>query len=91
MDYSSHSLNSLFLQCIQRVPYIALQWGNERSNSSDLKAYGRPGDKRVRSMSRKTPKGFGFCTHPDVHGFSGQTHVHQDVCISPNIFGIFLI
>ena len=23
-------------------------------------------------MSRKTPKGFGLCTHPDAHGFSGQ-------------------
>ena len=27
-------------------------------------------------MSRKTPKGFGFCTHPDVCGFSGQTRVY---------------
>ena len=45
MDYSSLSLNSSCLHCIQRVPYIALQWGNERSNLSDLKAYGRPGDK----------------------------------------------
>ena len=35
----------LCLQCIQRFPYIAFQWGNERSNLSDLKAYGRPGDK----------------------------------------------
>ena len=32
-------------QCIQRVPYIALQWGNGRSNLSDLKAYGIPRDK----------------------------------------------
>ena len=32
----------LCLQCIQRVPYIAFQWGNERLNPSDLKAYGRP-------------------------------------------------
>ena len=45
MDYSSLALNFSCLQCIQRVPYIALQWGNERSNPSDLKAYGRPGDK----------------------------------------------
>ena len=51
------------LHCIQRVPYIAFQRGNERSNPSDLKAYGRPGVKWVESMSRKTPKWFGFCTH----------------------------
>ena len=43
-------------------------------------------------MSRKTPKGFGFCTHPDVCGFSGQTHVYtrlevQKSCI---IFHMFL-
>ena len=36
----------------------------------------RPGVKWVKSMSRKTPKGFGLCTHPNVHGFSGQTHVY---------------
>ena len=48
------------LQCIQRVPYIVLQWGNGRSNPSDLKAYGRPRDKRIGSTSRKTPKLFGL-------------------------------
>ena len=32
-------------QCIQRDPYIVLQWGNGRSNLSDLEAYGRPRDK----------------------------------------------
>ena len=35
----------LCLQCIQRVAYIAFQWGNERSNPSALKEYGRLGDK----------------------------------------------
>ena len=30
------------LQCIQGVPYIALQRGNGGSNPSDLEAYGRP-------------------------------------------------
>ena len=50
----------LCLQCIQRVPYISFQWGNERLNLSDLKASGRLGDKWVRSMPRKTPKWFGF-------------------------------
>ena len=58
----------LCLQCTQRVLYIAFQWGNESSNPSNLKAYGRLGVKWVGSMSRKTPKGFGLCTHPDVHG-----------------------
>ena len=43
-------------QCIQRVPYIVLKWGNGRSNTSDLKAYGRPRDKWLGSTSRKTPK-----------------------------------
>ena len=52
--------NSSCLQCIQRVPYIALQWGNERLNPSDIKAYGRPGDKWVGSTSRKTPKKIGL-------------------------------
>ena len=37
MDYSFLALNSSCLQCIRRVPYIALQWGNKRSNPSDLK------------------------------------------------------
>ena len=53
----------LCLQCIQRVPYIAFKWGNESSNPSDLKAYGRLGDKWVGSMSRKTPKEFGLFAH----------------------------
>ena len=29
------------------------------------------------SESRKTPKGFGFCTHPDVCSFMGQTNVYM--------------
>ena len=45
MDYSFLALQFLYFQCIQRVPYIVLQWGNGRSNPSDLKAYGRPRDK----------------------------------------------
>ena len=60
MVYSSLALNSSCLQCIQMVPYIALQWGNEGSNLSDLKAYGRLGDKWFGSTSRKTPKEFGL-------------------------------
>ena len=48
------------LQCIQEVPYIALQWGNGGSNLSDLKAYGRPRVKWFGLISRKTPKLFGF-------------------------------
>ena len=39
MDYSFLTLQFLLLQSIQRVPYIVLQWGNGRSNPSDLKAY----------------------------------------------------
>ena len=43
-------------------------------------------------MSRKTPKRFGFCTHPDVRSFSGQTRVYAIIglkvmCI---IFHMFL-
>ena len=34
-------------QCIQRVPYIAIQWANERSNPSVLKAYGRIGVSQI--------------------------------------------
>ena len=30
MDYSSLALQFLHFQCIQRVPYIVLQWGNGR-------------------------------------------------------------
>ena len=45
MNYSFLTLQFLPFQCIQRVPYIVLQWGNGRSNLSDLKAYGRPRDK----------------------------------------------
>ena len=55
MDYSFFDL-----QCIQGVPYIALQRGNEGSNPSDIEAYGR---QRVRWFGhtwRKNPKVFGF-------------------------------
>ena len=45
MDYNLFALNSLMHSMYTKVPYIAFQWGNERSNMSDLKAYGRPGDK----------------------------------------------
>ena len=34
MDYSFLALQFLIFQCIQRVPYIVLQWGNGRSNMS---------------------------------------------------------
>ena len=74
----------------QGVPYISFQRGNERSNPSDLKAYGRPGVKLVGSMSRKTPKGFGLCTHPDVRCFSGQTHVCTRLYVAYSIFHVFL-
>ena len=77
MDYSYLALNSSCLQCIQRVPYIALQWGNGRSNLSDLKAYGRSTDKWLGSTSRKTPKHLAFCTHPNVHGRKGYIHVYM--------------
>ena len=40
VDYSFLSLQFLLLQCIQGVPYIALQRGNRGSNLSDLEAYG---------------------------------------------------
>ena len=45
MEYSFVALQFLFFQCIQGVPYITLQRGNEGSNPSDLEAYGRLGDK----------------------------------------------
>ena len=42
MDYSFLALQFLLLQCIQGVPYIALQRGNGDSNPSVLEAFGRP-------------------------------------------------
>ena len=42
MDYSFFALQFLLLQCIQGIPYIALQKGNGGSNPSDIKEYGRP-------------------------------------------------
>ena len=42
MDYSFLALQFLLLQCIQGVPYIALQRGNGGSNQSVLKAFGSP-------------------------------------------------
>ena len=38
-------------------------------------------------MSRKTPKGFGFFTHPDVRGFSGQTHVYTRLRFKSRVYG----
>ena len=75
MDYSSLALHFLCLQCIQRVPYIAHQWGNERSNPSDLKAYGREASKSDPHQG-KLQNNLDFFTHPDVHGFRGQTSVY---------------
>ena len=87
MDYSFLALQFL-LQCIQRVPYIALQWGNERSNPSD------PGHMECQETSESDPhqgklqKNLAFCTHPDVYGFKGQIYVyctwrwpHMSYCI----------
>ena len=37
MDYSFLAFQFLLFQCIQRVPFIVLQWGNGGSNPSDLK------------------------------------------------------
>ena len=37
-------------------------------------------------MSRKTPKGFGLCTHPDVCGFRGQTRGLKVACINFHMF-----
>ena len=43
-------------------------------------------------MSRKPPKGFGFCTHPDVHGFRGQTRIYmiKGLKVACIIFHMFL-
>ena len=56
MDYNFLALKFLLLQCIQRVTYIVLQWGNGRSNPSDLKAYGRPRDKVFRIHIKEKSK-----------------------------------
>ena len=42
MDYSFLALQFLPFQCIQGVPYIALQRGNGGLNPSVLKEFGRP-------------------------------------------------
>ena len=43
-------------------------------------------------MSRKTPKGFGLCTHPDVRGYMGQTRMYVAIGLKAVyiIFHMFL-
>ena len=74
MDYSSLALNSSCIQFIQRVLYIYLQWGNERLNPSEH----MEGQETSESDPHqgKLQKNLTFCTHPNVHGFRGQTHVY---------------
>ena len=57
MDYSFLTLKFLLFQCIQGVPYIALQRGNGGSNMSILKEFGRPRFK-LQTQMRKNPKIF---------------------------------
>ena len=74
---------SLYLYAfnVPRGSLYSLTRDNEGSNPSDLKAYGRPRVKWVGSMSRKTPKIFGLCTHPDVRGYRGQ------ICVCTRLSG----
>ena len=75
MDYSFVASISLYAFNVPRGSLYSFTRDNEGSNPSDLKEYGSIGVKGVGSMSRKTPKGFGLCTHPDVRGYKSQTHV----------------
>ena len=77
MDYSFIALQILPFQCIQRVPYIVLQWSNGRSNPSDLKAYERPRDTGDSDPHQgKIQNYLAFFTHPDVRGFEGHIRVY---------------
>ena len=76
MDYSFLTLQFLTFKCIQRVPYIALQWGNGRSNLSDLKHMKGQETSDSDPHQGKLQNHLAFCTHPDVHGFKGQIRVH---------------
>ena len=67
--------SSLYAFNVPRGSLYSFTRENEGPNPSDLKEYGRLGVEWVGSMSRKTPKGFGLCTHPVVRGYRVQTHV----------------
>ena len=66
---------SLYVFNVPRGSLYSFTRDNEWLNLCDIKAYGRPRVEWVGSMSRKNPKGFGLCTHPDVHGYRGQTRI----------------
>ena len=76
MDYNFLALQFIPFQCIQRFPYIVLQWGNGRSNLSDLKAYGRQETSDLDPHQGKLQNYLAICTHPDVCGFKGQIRVY---------------
>ena len=89
MDYSFLSLQFLPLQCIQRVPYIVLQWGNGSSNPSDLKEYGGQETSESDPYQGKLQNYLAFCTHLDVHIFEGHIPVYirervKNSCIANN-------
>ena len=69
MDYSFLALEFLFLQCIQWVPYIVLQWGNGRSNPSDIRHMEGQEISDSDPHQGKLQKYLAFCTHPDVRMF----------------------
>ena len=81
MDYILVDIQFLLLQCIQWVPYIALQRGNGGSNPSDLKAYGMPRLKIFRLIQGKIQNCLDLCTHPDVSRFEVKSHVYTRVWV----------
>ena len=77
MDYSFLALQFLPLQCIQRVPYIVLQWGME----GQIQAISRHMEGQETSDSDphqgKLQNYLDFFTHPDVCGFEGHICVYM--------------
>ena len=59
MEYSFLSIQFLLLQCIQGVPYIALQRGNGRVKFERSQGIWKAKSQGIQNHMRKTPKVFG--------------------------------
>ena len=60
----------------QGVPYIASQGILKGRIRAILRHMEGQESNESDPSQGKLQKGFGLCTHPDVHSFRGQTHIY---------------
>ena len=80
MDFSFLTLQFLLLQCIQGVPYIALQRGNGGSNPSGIKEFKGQESSYLDSYEENSTTIFHFAHIPMYMGLRSKAAYTREYC-----------